>query len=185
MKKIIAFALTLVLLCSAATAFAEAVPSKTTDDLSNVEVTVENPVEGKTPAMAAATEPEKLEAAAEELAKLQAAGSVEGYFGEETAKAIAAIVGEGAEASVDEFLPVTVLEYDESMGEATIVMAFATPFENGEKVAVLIGLCQEAGEVEWSVYEGVGTEDGRLQFTVPADAMVAIMDGTALLAVVK
>lgn len=179
MKKIIAIALTLVLLCSAVSVFADSVPSKTTDDLVAIEITVENPVDGKAPAAAASTDLGVLAAAAE-VAKLAEVGADE-YFGAEAAAAVAAIVGEGA--NVDEFLPITVTDYVEGMGDATWIVKFATPYAEGQVVTILIGMPMEDGQLAWNVYEGVGLADGSVQFTVPGDVMVALVNGSALLAV--
>lgn len=183
MKKIIALVLSLVLLCSASAVFADATPSKTTADLVAAEVAVENPVEGKTPALEAATEQADLDAAAAELAKLTEQG-VDAYFGAEAVAAVAAILGEGAEVSVDEFLPIKVVDYEEGMGDATITLEFPTAYAAGEKVAILVGL-PEGDAIVWNVYEGVGLENGQVQFTLPADVMLAIVNGTALVAVVS
>ena len=193
MKKLIAIALTLVMLCGAVAVLADtglATPSKTTDDLANFEVTVENPVDGKVVAIIpvgdSAEEAVKykdiLEAAASELEKAQAAGSAEAYFGGDTAKAITDILGADAEISLDELLAVYAVGYEEGMGSATVAVQVATPYEKGENVAAMIGFV-ENNNVTWNVFEGFGLEDGRVQLTVPADVMLALMNGSALFAI--
>ena len=193
MKKLIVIALTLVMLCGAVAVSADtemAAPSKTTDDFANFDVTVENPVDGKVvaivPVSDSAEEAVKykdiLAAAASELEKAQAAGSVEAYFGGDTAKAITDILGANAEISLDEFLAVYATGYEEGMGSATVAVQVATPYEKDEKVAAMIGLLDN-NNVTWNVFEGAGLEDGRVQFTVPANVMLALTNGSGLFAI--
>ena len=189
MKKIISFALVAVMLCVAFAAFAEgvSVPSKTTDDMTSFDVTVENPVDGKAVSLLPINESTvdditkyqaNLDNADAELKKLQEAASLDAYFGD-AAKEIAAILGDG-EISVDEFLAVIEIGYEDGMGNATIKAKFATPYEKDEKVAVLIGIPGDA--IAWKTFEGVGQDDGSVQFTVDADTMKAIEANTAILA---
>lgn len=183
MKKIIAIALTLVMLCGAVTVFADTelvTPSKTTEDLTAIESTVENPVAGKTVTVAAAEDQTVAEA---ELEKAAAAGTVEAYFGEEATKAIQAILGEGAEISLDEFLAVTVEGYEDEMGNVTVTAKFPTAYAEGEKVAVLIGTFDAEKNLTWNVVEGVGLEDGSVQFAMDAATAKAVAEGNALFAI--
>lgn len=183
MKKIIAIALTLMMLCGAVTAFADTelvTPSKTTEDLTTIESTVENPVAGKTVTVAAAEDQTVAEA---ELEKAAAAGTVEAYFGEEATKAIQAILGEGAEISLDEFMVVTVEGYADEMGNVTVTAKFPTAYAEGEKVAVLIGTFDAEKNLTWNVVEGVGQKDGSVQYVVDAATMALIQNGEALVAV--
>ena len=176
MKKIVAIALTLALLCGAVTVFADTltVPSKTTEDLTTFEVTVENPVDGKAVILVPIANQEEAEA---ELAKIQAAKSVVDYFGEEAGKVITDTLG--TEISLDEFMAVIEQGYEEGMGAATVTAKVATPYEKDEKAVALIGMAKD-GELAWNAYEAVGLADGRLQFVVDADTMLKLMNGTAL-----
>ena len=118
MKKLIAIALTLVMLCGAVAVLADtglATPSKTTDDLTAFEVTVESPVDGKAVAILPINEntvdditkyQANLDAAEAELEKAQNAKTLEAYFGNEVAEKIAAILSDNAGISMDEFLAV-------------------------------------------------------------------------------
>ena len=181
MKKIIAIALTLAMLCGAVTVFADTelvVPSKTTDDLVSFEATVENPVAGKTVSVEIADN----DASEKALEKAQAAGTVESYFGEETAKAIAAVLGEDVEISMDELTAVVLKDYEEANGVVTVNAQFSTPYEKDEKVAVGVGI--PVGEdVNWTIFEGIGQEDGNVVFVVDAETAKAIAADYALLAV--
>ena len=182
MKKIIAIALTLMLLCGATTAFATGLvtPSKTTEDLTTFEVVVENPVSGKATTMKPADNQDVAEA---ELEKAQAAKTVEAYFGDEVTKAIKDILGDNATISMDEFLAVRAEGYEDAMGKITIIAKFPTPYATGEKVAVNIGMFDANNVLAWTVYEGTGLEDGRVQFSVEPEVYKAIQEGDALLAV--
>ena len=191
MKKIIAIALTLVLLCGAVTVLADSelvTPSKTTGDLISFEVTVEHPVDGKAVTLLPITEDmaadyqANLDAADKQLEKAQAAGTLEAYFGADVAGKIAGILGADAEISMDELLAVVAQGYEDGMGNAAVTAQVATPYEKDEKAAVMIGIVKD-DVVTWNVYEAVGLEDGRLQFTVDAETMKAVMENITLLAV--
>ena len=191
MKKIIAIALTLVLLCGAVTVLADSelvTPSKTTGDLISFEVTVEHPVDGKAVTLLPITEDmaadyqANLDAADKQLEKAQAAGTLEAYFGADVAGKIAGILGADAEISMDELLAVIAQGYEDGMGNAAVTAQVATPYEKDEKAAVMIGIVKD-DVVTWNVYEAVGLEDGRLQFTVDAETMKADMENITLLAV--
>ena len=191
MKKIVALALTLMMLFGAVIVFADtdlATPSKSTGDLVKFEVTVENPVDGKIVLILPieedttdTAEKDMLAIGEQELEKAQTAGTVEGYFDEETAKAIAEILGENAEISMDEFMAVIMVNYEESMGEAKVIAELATPYEKDEKVAVLIGVVKD-DVVTWTVYEGIGLEDGRVEFTIDAETAKTVTEENALFA---
>ena len=180
MKKIIAIALTLVLLCGAVAVFADTTittPSKTTGDLASFEVTVENPIAGKTVILVPVADQKNAEA---ELEKIQAAKSVEDYFGEDAGKALTDILGN--DISLDEFMAVTEQGYEEGMGAATVFTKVATPYEKDEKAVALIGIAKD-GKLAWNAYEAVGLEDGRIQFVVDANTMLKLMNGAALFAI--
>ena len=179
MKKIIAIALTLMLLCSATTVLAAdmTTPSKTTGDMIWFEVTVENPVEGKEvnlkPLFGSAF-------ADSELAKAREAKTVEGYFGEDVAKQITEIVGSNS-VSLDEFMAVYSQGYEEGMGNGNIKSHTPTSYGYGEKAAACFGIIKD-GVLTWNVYEAVGLADGRLEFNVDAETMMAFETETVLFA---
>ena len=193
MKKIIAIALTLMMLCGAVSVFADtnmSTPSKTTDDFTTFEVTVENPVDGKAVVILPINEntvddvtkyQANLDAAEAELEKAQNAKTLEAYVGNEPAAAVAAILGDNA-ISMDEFLAVIEQGYEDGMGNATVTAQVATPYEKDEKVAAMIGILKD-GALTWNTYEAVGLEDGRIQFTVDAETMKAMGTEIALFAV--
>lgn len=186
MKKTISILLMIAMLLVAAVAVADtelATPSKTTDDLAEVTATVANPVEGKNPTFSVEAEASSEQAAAAEaeLTKAQEAGTLEKYFGNETASAIKEVLGDGP-ISLDELLPLVATDYEEGMGDVAVSGNFATPYTQGEKVAVLIGIV-ENNQVAWTVYEGIGQADGSVKFVVDAATALKIQNGTALVAV--
>ena len=52
-------------------------------------------------------------------------------------------------------------------GDMVLIVKFETPYKEGEKVTVLLGILNEP--VEWHTFSGVGLKDGSVQITVPKD----------------
>ncbi len=170
MKKFLALMLTLALALTAVSALASSptVPGKTDS----------TPAEEEFSLWIDAT---KADLANAEIDKLNDAG-IE-YFGA-AGDAIAAILGEG-EYEVNEFAAVSASNSDAIEGDTvTVILAFATPYEVGTKVAVLIGIVGDEG-IAWNVYEGTGVEDGAVSFELPATVAADIENGSALIAVVN
>ena len=115
------------------------------------------------------------EAAAEELAA--AVEDVDAYFGE-AADDAKAITGND-ELEIVEFAPVIVSGYTDDMGDIAITVTAPTAAEEGQTVAVLIGV-----NGEWSAFEGTGNADGEIEFTLGADVAKAASEaGNALMAI--
>lgn len=191
MKKLICLVLA-ALLCVGAVA-AMAAPSPTTDDMN--ETTTNKPKTStlvvKTIDLNSAEYKALVEKCLAELEKLKNSESAAVYFGEvidsEGNKVpFAELFGEDA-LTVCEMMPIVVENYDESLGDVKITLQFATPFEKGEEVVVLIGLIDgQTGEVEWYALKGVGTGvNGAVEVVVTSKMMVAIQNGQALIAVLK
>ncbi|MCI6375624.1 MAG: hypothetical protein MR821_10060 [Clostridiales bacterium] len=191
MKKLICLVLA-ALLCVGAVA-AMAAPSPTTDDMN--ETTTNKPKTStlvvKTIDLNSAEYKALVEKCLAELEKLENSESAAVYFGEvidsEGNKVpFAELFGEDA-LTVCEMMPIVVENYDESLGDVKITLQFATPFEKGEEVVVLIGLIDgQTGEVEWYALKGVGTGvNGAVEVVVTSKMMVAIQNGQALIAVLK
>ncbi|MGN0995897.1 MAG: hypothetical protein ACI4PG_03230 [Candidatus Ventricola sp.] len=125
----------------------------------------------------------------DEVAKLQESGSVEAYFGDVKDEAgnsvsLASMLGTD-DVKVNEFVPLTVSNYEESYGKVRATFKLPTAYANGEKVAVMIGIPNAAtGEIEWVVLEGVGVgTDGEIQVEFTPALLVAIQNSNALMAV--
>jgi len=171
MKKILALVLALMMALTAFAAIAEDVASP-----------VEESLVGTDNEAVAVTEevPAFAEAVVAEMAAAVANGESElSVLDEDTQAAVAAIVGEDAEVS--EIVTMTVT------GEAAdqeVTFSFATAYEAGAKVALLVGV--PAGEeIEWTAVEGVANEDGTVTATLPAALVAKLADTEAVVMVVN
>ncbi len=190
MKKVISITLALVMLCLGVVAFADATPSKTTEDLLTMEAVPASPVEGSGFFFFPVTEKyvdvtkyqANLDAAAAELAKVEKDGA-EAYLGEETAAAVKAILG-SENVTIDEFFAVVAGNYKEEMGDVTVTVQMATPYKKDQKVAVLVGDVTADG-ASWKTFEGVGVDDttGAIQVVLDPATVLAVQNGTGLFAV--
>ena len=173
MKKIIALVLAAMMLTLVGAAVAEN-PSKGGGDY--------NKAETDTDFIFAFSDKEELVAwANEELAKMAEAESIPAYFGK--ADEIAAILGDG-ELTVNEMLPVYAENYEESMGEQEIELAFATPYEKDADVAIMLGFKGEEA-VEWSAFAGKVLDDSKILFKLDPATILKVQESSALLAVIS
>ena len=191
MKKLICLVLA-ALLCVGAVA-AMAAPSPTTSDMNTTKTNTPktSSLVVKTIALDSAEYKALVEKCLAELEKLKNSESSAAYFGEvidsEGNKvSFAELFGEDI-LTVCEMMPIIVENYDESLGDVKITLQFATPFEKGEEVVILIGLINEqTDEVEWYALKGVGTGvDGAVEVVVTRKMMMAIQNGQALIAALK
>lgn len=197
MKKFTCALMALVLCLTSVMALAEFTPSKTTNDLTQIEATAENLPEGESfivRVIAADEEAyqEQVAACETELVKLAAAESVDTYFGEEVD--LKAILNTET-LNVYEFAPFTAEGYDVSYGNVTAQMVFSTPYEAGQKVVVMIGIVVENEDgtttIVWKAFEGVGVamDDveaaGSIQVELDAETIAAVQNGTAFIAIVS
>ncbi len=204
MKKLACLLLAL-LLCPTGAAIAESVPSRTTSDMTDVEVGPENPLDGSGFFIRLVEEDEKayqthLDACAVEIAKLAGYQDVEQYFGETTdnnghSVSLKKMLNTDV-LNVYEFWPIIAGGYKESYGDVTVKLLFPTPYEKDEKVVVMIGQVT-IGAVEqtvrWTAYEGIGLgiqqgnveKAGAIRTKFDPEIVLAIQNGIALLAVVS
>ena len=194
--------LVLALLMFASAAVAES-PSKSVADLNRFTVSTEG--KGSTNATlgivvtaeANGTLLEYAEAVAvcqQEMAKLTEAGNMADYFGEVTdvdGNEVDLEEKLGADAddplSVFEFYPVVASGFKKGCGLVTVSMQFATAYEEGQKVLVLIGLIQEEKDdrsIAWKAFDGKGVKGG-IQVKLPEKFIMQIQAGVALLAIVS
>lgn len=205
MKKIFALMLAL-MLCLSMTAMAE-VPSKTAADTVEVTAVTENGAEGLVVELVSDLDmtPEELakhealkEVADAEIEKLAEAGSVAEYFGD-----VADINGNtvdlaemvGAESaddlSVYEFFGIVAFGYEDDMGKATVSFKLPTPYEDGSKVAVMIGEVvrgEEDYEIFWTANEGTVVSDGEeatVEVELAPETVEMVQNGEALVAFVS
>ena len=215
MKKIVSLVLSLMLCMTFALAeeeVSEAVPSKTTKDLTVMEVVGDNIPADSGFFIAEITDDqaeeyqEVLNICHAEIAKLtelqNEAADIETYFGEVTTADGSSVslkemlgLDESAEIHVSEFMPIVAGHFDVSYGDVTANLVFATPFAEGQKVLVMIGIVTvlEDGttQIEWTVYEGVGIaadnieSAGCIQVTFDPEIVEKMQDDTAVMAIVS
>ncbi len=193
MKKLVSVLVAL-MLCLTAVAAAESVPSKTTDDMTNIAASAENMPADSTLAVATGDKAEEHVAACEkEIKKLQESTSVAAYFGEVKNAAgevvsLTEVLGTDT-LNVFEFTTLTVENYKEEYGKVTAKMQFATSYPAGEKVLVMIGLITVAEDgtqnVEWTVFEGTAAADGSIEVVLDPAIMTSIQNGTAVMSVIS
>lgn len=180
------------------------IPSKSTADMTQIEVAVENQTEEASFFIKTVNEkddnyPEYAEVCQQELGKLAESDSLEAYFGTvQGADGREMDIGQflGTDTvNVFEFCPVIAGGYEEEYGAVTANLLFSTPYAENEKVAVLIGIVTGNGDgaysIAWKGYEGVGiaNEDGaveasgRIQVELDGGIIMQIQEGYALLAI--
>lgn len=205
MKKIACIVLAL-LLCLSMAAMAESVPSRTTTDLTTVTVAAENmpadanftltPITEVDPANMTPEMQVRVEACNAEIAKLNESGNAVEYFGEVTdangnAVSLTELLGTD-EVNVYEFFPLSAEGFEVEYGAVTATMVFSTPYEEGQQVAVLVGIVTENADgtqsVAWQVFDGVGTsaaEGSGIKVTFTPEILEQVQNGTALMAIVS
>ena len=103
------------------------------------------------------------------LADLSKAEAPADFFGEAAAKITETLGKE--EFDIVEFAPVIAGNYVEEMGNVKLTIECPTKYAEGQKVAVLFGI-----DNNWSVYEGVGTADGKVQVTLDPTMVLAVQN---------
>ena len=83
-----------------------------------------------------------------------------------------------------ELVGLSIADYDESMGEVTLNIQFASSFEKSAQLLVLLGLI-DGGEVTWQGVSFQIEDDGCLTITLTAEQAKAVAEGTAVLAVLQ
>lgn len=127
-----------------------------------------------------------------EVEKLAAAESPKAYFGTvkdaEGKEVDVEELLESKELKVQELQPLVIEGYKKDMGDLTMNMTFATPYEKDAKVIVMIGFVTEAG-IEWVALEGVGVESeddaGSIQVVIPDELAERIQAEQTLVAIVS
>ncbi len=178
MKKVLSLILATLLVLTSVAAVAEALPSKTTTDITvvneavaengEVTITVVEPTEKVLEALTAAVE------------AVLGGAKAETIYTEATQAAIAEKLGD-AELELNEIVAVAAPEYTEENGTVTAKFTFATAYTADQKlVAVVTTYAGEA--VEEFVLDAAANEDGTVSvsFTVEAMAKIAAADAATL-----
>lgn len=196
MKKFACVLASMLLALSAAGAMADAVPSKTTTDVTQVK-TVEAVKEDGTVEAVTGWDIEVAEDAApvtEEIAKIYQEVFVNGktavaYFPAETQEAIAALLPEGVNASklmMNEFITLEIVGQMETATDVKITFTFTTKYEMDQNVVVVIGLYDGTRDangqynVEWVALDAEVLENGDIAVVFPAELVEQMNDAAAV-----
>lgn len=193
MKKFLTVVCLLCMLLTATTALAASVPSKTADDLTNVEITETETGVVADPSFAV-TVVEPTETVSAKVTEMQEFAAKEKpvveFFPAEVQQEIVAVLPEEAAAAeliAYELVPVSVENYDETYGDVAISFEFATVFPEESEVIVLLGLPKaEVAEgedpTEWIVKVGTVVE-GKISILFTQEELVRMAEGEALMVV--
>ncbi len=196
MKKFACVLASMLLALSAAGAMADAVPSKTTTDVTQVK-TVEAVKEDGTVEAVTGWDIEVAEDAApvtEEIAKIYQEVFVNGktavaYFPAETQKAIAVLLPEGVNASklmMNEFITLEIVGQMETATDVKVTFTFTTKYEMDQNVVVVIGLYDGTRDangqynVEWVALDAEVLENGDIAVVFPAELVEQMNDAAAV-----
>ena len=189
MKKFLALVTLLCMVLTSTAAMATAIPSKTADDLTQVEIGTTETGATVDPTFTVAVV-EESETVAAEIEAMRAVVAEEKpvveYFPAEVKEEIAAVLP--AETTVDtavvyELVPMTVANYDEQYGDVEVKIALATAFEEETELVVLLGLPTVDGEgMDWTVKTGV-VENGMVKVLFTQEELVAMENVEALVVV--
>ena len=175
---------------------ADAVPSKTTTDVTQVK-TVEAVKEDGTVEAVTGWDIEVAEDAApvtEEIAKIYQEVFVNGktavaYFPAETQEAIAALLPEGVNASklmMNEFITLQIVGQMETATDVKVTFTFTTKYEMDQNVVVVIGLYDGTRDangqynVEWVALDAEVLENGDIAVVFPAELVEQMNDAAAV-----
>lgn len=189
MKKFLALVTLVCMVLTSTAAMASAVPSKTADDLTQVEIgTTETGVAVEpTFTVAVVEENETIAAEIEAMRAVVAEEkAVAEYFPAEVKEEIAAALP--AEATVEtavvyELVPMTANEYKEEYGDVEVKIAVATAFADETELVVLLGLPKADGVgMDWTVKSGV-VENGMVKVLFTQEELVQMETVEALIVV--
>jgi len=193
MKKFFCLMVTLTVILSAC-AYAESVPSKTTNDMIQIEIITEETAAVESGTFIApvraddAAYAEILEVSAAEIQKMAESTAIEAYFGEvQDAEGNAVLLRDllGTETlNCFEFHPIAAGGFEQPDSATMVRMKFATPYAEEEKVLVLIGIVAETG-IEWTVYPAEVDEAGQVIVVLDHQIILQIQSNKALMAIVS
>jgi hypothetical protein len=109
------------------------------------------------------------------------------YFSEETQQMIQEKLLDNASLdslAVNEIVSLKVENYDTAYGDVTVEFSFATEYEIGKAVVVLLGLTDAAGNIEWIAVDAVAVEGGGLSAIFPQDVLLKMEQSSAVTMVV-
>ena len=210
MKKMVSIMVALLFVCGVA--FAQGTPSITISDLTHSLIKADNLADAE--AAGLFVEPlnefssrflleeyqELIKFGEDELAKLMAAEKVTDYFGNVIVSSTGEVralldLFDGEEPAIYEFSPIIAGGYNTSYGHVTATLLFATPYNPGDEVAVLIGVVNygesedEEPTIVWYAFRGTcvsvpeydGAEGIEVRFS--PEMMTTLQDVDTLVAI--
>ena len=190
MKKLTCLLLALVLVCGCVGALAAgskstgSMTSSTTNSSNYDAVAVTEPDVG-VGSNVALTEAQK-QLVDTTLAAIAGAANPVAYFGDAVKAEIAALLpGVNVDTlQLNELTAISVKNYSITNGSLTVNCVFPTKYTAGQKVVVMIGV-QQNGTVSWMSFAGTVLNDGSVSVTLPADVLLRIQNGNAVIAVLN
>ena len=196
MNKVIACVLVMMIVVASITTFAASVPSKTTQDMTEV-VSIASDNGAMLPtdfAIQILEETESVDKALKQLADFvtgQGLAPVR-FFEEAVQQAIASLLPEEADLDkyvINEFSPLIVENYREAYGSITATFRFASEYMDGQPLVALIGLVTGMDEqgnpvVEWTPIKAV-VEGGLVKVDFPADLLQRLYGQEAMIAILS
>lgn len=193
MKKFFCLMAAMTMLLSAC-AYAESVPSKTTDDMIQIEIVTDETAGAESAAFIVpvqegdAANADILAVSAAEIQKIAASATVEEYFGEVKDTKGSTIrlqdLLEADQLNCHEFFPVIAGGFEQQDGATSVRMKVAAPYAAGEKVLVLIGLAAENG-IAWTACPAEVDDAGQVLVVLENQLILQIQANKALMAIVS
>lgn len=195
MKKLLVLVLALMMVLTTA---AFAVPSKTTGDLTVVEV-IKSETGVEVPANLVVAIPAPTKTATDELDKVvkfvaEGKKPVE-YFAkenpvvEESIKALLPADVDVTTLEMNEFAPLNVENYDETIGNLTVGFKFATEYKDGAVIVAMVGVVTGVDADGNSIIEWVAlpatVENGVVNVSFTAETLALVRDGDAMISILS
>ncbi len=181
MKKRLSILLAVVLVLSMSSVALATVPSKTTADLVKV-IGVASSTGAALPVKVTIPTPEKSTVANDELMAIvtytkQSGTSLVSYFGQVVQDEIKALMPEGFgldKLTMNEFLPLTLVDYKPEYSDLVCSFTFATVYTDGQPIVAMIGIKNES-TVTWFVQKAE-VVNGMVSISFTQDVLTKIQD---------
>lgn len=197
MKKLLClmvFAIIIAAMLLPASAAAQTVPSKTTEDMTQIQIVMDGAETSEETIFFApipvdeGDQEEIIETFFTQIQQIKESNSVEEYFGEvkdpEGNVVDLKELLDAPELNCFEFCPVKAGGIEQLEDSATLRMQFATVYPAGEKVLVLIGILHEDGII-WTVYEAEVDENNCVVASIDVETLLQVQENRALMAIVS
>lgn len=175
-------------------ACAESVPSKTTSNMTQIEIVTDAAADTESSPFISSVQTDDgekaafLEATAAEIQKLTISSTVEEYFGEikdaaGNAVSLKEMLGV-EELNCFEFCPIMAGGFEQQENDTTVKLQFSTPYAAGAQVLVLIGIATETG-IDWTAYPAYVDEAGHVITALDNQMILQIQANMAMMAIVS